>query len=75
MRTSALWVTPTEFDEPVCRDPNDDKFIEAALVAGARTVIARDLDLTVSVKPFGVEILTPRASPSRLPRAQRGLLN
>ena len=40
LRTSALWVTPVPFEEKVCRDPKDDKFIEAALAAGARTVIA-----------------------------------
>ena len=75
MRTSALWVTPVKLREPVCRDPSDDKFIEAALAAGARTLIARDPDLTVLQKPFGIEILTPRAWLSRLPRAQRRLLD
>lgn len=75
MRTSAIWVTPVKFREPVCRDRNDDKFIEAALVAGARTLIARDSDLTVLRKPFGIEILTPRAWLSRLSRAQRRQLD
>jgi putative PIN family toxin of toxin-antitoxin system len=75
LRTSALWVTPVKLREPVCRDWKDDKFIEAALAAGARTLIARDTDLTVLEKPFGIEILTPRAWLSRLPRAQRRLLD
>lgn len=75
MRSSALWVTPVKLREPVCRDCNDDKFIEAALAAGARTLIARDPDLTVLQKPFGIEILTPRALLSRLPRVQRRLLD
>jgi putative PIN family toxin of toxin-antitoxin system len=75
MRTSALWVTPVKLREPVCRDRQDNKFIEAALAAGARTLIARDADLTVLEKPFGVEILTPRAWLARLPRAQRRLLD
>src|SRR5271165_5259006 len=44
LRTSALWVTPVSLEQKVCRDPKDDKFIEAALAAGARTVIARDRD-------------------------------
>lgn len=74
MRFSALWVTPVKLREPVCRDRHDDKFIEAALAAGARTLIARDADLTVLQKPFGIEILTPRAWLSRLPRPQRRLL-
>lgn len=74
MRSSALWVTPVKLRDPVCRDHHDDKFIEAALAAGARTLIARDADLTVLQKPFGVEILTPRAWLSRLPRSNRRLL-
>ena len=74
MRHSALWVTPMKLRQPVCRDPYDDKFIEAALAAGARTLIARDPDLTVLHKPFGIEILTPRAWLSRLSRTQRRLL-
>ena len=75
MRSSALWVTPMRLREPVWRDHHDDKFIEAALAAEARTLVARDADLTVLQKPFGVEILTPRAWLSRLPRAQRRLLD
>jgi putative PIN family toxin of toxin-antitoxin system len=74
-RNSALWVTPVPLPEPVCRDRHDDKFIAAALAAGSRTLIARDADLTVLQKPFGVEILTPRAWLSRLPRTQRRLLD
>jgi predicted nucleic acid-binding protein len=61
--------------EPVCRDRHDDKFIEAALAAGARTLIARDAGLTVLERPFGIELLTPRAWLSRLPRAQRRVLD
>jgi hypothetical protein len=38
-------------------------------------LIARDADLTVLQKPFGIEILTPRAWLSRLTRAHRRLLD
>lgn len=61
LRTSALWVTPVSLEQKVCRDPKDDKFIEAALTAGAPTVIARDRDLMVLDKPFGIVMQTPRA--------------
>jgi uncharacterized protein len=71
IRTSALWVTPEPLSVPVCRDPHDDKFIAAALAAKARLVLARDPDLTVLRKPFGIEILTPRQCLARLPRALR----
>ena len=55
MRSSALWVTPVKLREPVCRDRHDDKFIEAALAARARTLIARDADLTVCRNRSGLK--------------------
>ncbi|MBM3882404.1 MAG: putative toxin-antitoxin system toxin component, PIN family [Verrucomicrobia bacterium] len=75
LKVAAVWVIPVPLGRSVCRDPKDDKFIEAALAAGAQTLIARDPDLTVLRKPFGIEILTPRAWLARLPRAQRRLLD
>jgi putative PIN family toxin of toxin-antitoxin system len=72
LRTSALWVTPVPFQEKVCRDPKDNKFIEAALAEQeCDTIIARDQDLTVLEKPFGIEMLTPRVWLSTLTRPQR----
>jgi len=38
-------------------------------------VIARDYDLTVLEKPFGIEIQTPRVWPGALTRPQRRLLD
>jgi predicted nucleic acid-binding protein len=75
LRTSALWITPVSLEQKVCRDPKDDKFIEAALTAGARTVIARDRDLTVLKKPFGIAMQTPRVWLGTLTRAQRRSLD
>jgi putative PIN family toxin of toxin-antitoxin system len=74
LRTSALWVTPVTLGQKVCRDPKDDKFIEAALAAGACTVIARDRDLTVLEKPFGITMQTRRVWLGKLTRPQRRLL-
>jgi len=71
IQTSALWVTPAPLTKPVCRDPKDDMFIEAALAAPARLLIARDADLTDLERPFGVEIVTPRQFLGRLPRQVR----
>jgi uncharacterized protein len=71
IRERALWVMPEPLGSPVCRDPKDDKFIEAALAARARLLLARDADLTDLEKPFGVEIVTPRQFLSRLPRHVR----
>jgi len=67
----ALWVVPEPLPRQVCRDPKDDKFIEAALAARARLLLARDADLTDLEKPFGVEIVTPRQFLGRLPRQVR----
>ena len=61
LRTSALWVTPVPFQDEVCRDPKDNKFVEAALgEQECYTIIARDRGLTVSEKPFGIDLYTPR---------------
>jgi len=71
VRRTALWAIPRPLTKPVCRDPRDDIVIEAALAAGARTIIARDKDLTMLEKPFGIRILTPRAWLATLSRADR----
>ena len=55
----------------MCRDPKDDKFIEAALAAGAGAIIARDRDLTVLEQPFGIAMRTPRSWLATLSRAER----
>lgn len=41
------------------------------LASQAKTVIARDTDLTDLEKPFGIEIVTPRQFLARLPRRTR----
>ncbi len=42
-----------------CRDPRDDKFLEAAINGGADLLVTGDKDL-LALRPFsGVEILTP----------------
>jgi predicted nucleic acid-binding protein len=71
IRGSTLWVTPAPLSAAVCRDRDDDKFIEAALAAKARLLIVRDPDLTDVEKPFGIDILTPRQYLARLPRPMR----
>lgn len=43
----------------VCRDPEDDKFLAAAVESGARYLVSGDRDL-LDLKSFrGVEIVTP----------------
>jgi len=75
IRHSGYWVAPHALGQTVCRDPNDDLMIEAALASGARTIIARDPDLAILKKPFGIQILTPRAWLASLSRADRRRLD
>lgn len=70
-RAVALWVSPMTLEQPVCRDRADDMFIEAALGAECDLIVARDRDLTVLEKPFGIAVLTPRAFLAELSRSER----
>ena len=71
LRIPALWVALSPLGKRVCRDPKDDKFIAAALAAGSRSIIARDHDLTVLEKPFGIAMQTPRIWLGTLSRTER----
>ena len=51
---------------PRCTDPNDQKFVDLALAAGASALLSRDravLKLAGAARRFGVHILTPAAWP------------
>jgi uncharacterized protein len=53
-------VEPVSFAEPVCSDPDDDKFLEAALAARAGHVVSGYAAL-LKVKQYrGIEIVRPR---------------
>ena len=64
-------VEPAPLGKRRSRDPNDDPYLACALAARASFIISRDPDLLELGKPFGVEILTPRAY---LSRAAEGFL-
>lgn len=60
----AFWVEVTQTISALafCRDPEDDKFIHAALAAGAGWLVTGDKDLLVlseSLLPSGVRIISP----------------
>ncbi len=56
----AEWVTVTGRIR-VCRDPDDDKFLETAINGEASCIVTGDADL-LALDPFdGLRILTPRA--------------
>lgn len=49
------------------QDPDDDKFIDAALTAGATTIVSGDRHLLALGTVEGIEILTARQFLDRLP--------
>lgn len=62
--TVAFWVdVPQQIaGQSFCRDADDDKFIHAALAAGADWLVTGDNDLLVlseNLLPFGVRIMSP----------------
>lgn len=53
-------VEPEELPEPVCDDPDDDKFIACAISGRARYIVSGDKQLLRLSGYQDVEILTPR---------------
>jgi putative PIN family toxin of toxin-antitoxin system len=52
-------VEPVPFSEPVCRDPDDDKFLEAAIAAGADYIVSGDKALLNVKFHHEVEVVRP----------------
>jgi putative PIN family toxin of toxin-antitoxin system len=66
----ATVLAPVTLDEPVSPDPDDDKFVECALAAGADFIVTRDRHLLELEKPFGIAVLDDRQFLRRLGRVQ-----
>ena len=60
VRTFARAVPTTVTVSGVCRDPDDDKFLDAALSGGARYIVSSDHDLQVLDEYQDVKVLSPR---------------
>ena len=58
VRERAIFVTPAS-NAPTCRDPKDDKFLEAALAGGANCIVSGDADLLEMGSFEGNPILRP----------------
>ncbi len=54
-------VTPISFDQPVCRDPDDDRILGTAVAGKAECIITGDKDLLVLQQYAGVEIIAPNS--------------
>lgn len=66
-RQQAQWVEPVPLAKPVCRDPDDDWVLAAAVAGRAEMVVSGDKDLLSLKKYQGVPILTPRQFIERQP--------
>lgn len=53
------FVTPALLGKRRSRDPQDDRYLAAALGVGAAAVVSNDRDLLALGKPFGVPVVTP----------------
>jgi predicted nucleic acid-binding protein len=54
-------VSPAPLGKPRSRDPGGDPYLGCAPAARAEFIITRDPDMLELEKPFGIQILTPRA--------------
>jgi uncharacterized protein len=59
-------IEPAPLGKLRSRDVKDDPYLACALSAKANCLVTRDSDLLVLQKPFGIEVLTPRAFMSRI---------
>lgn len=69
-RQHAEWCEPLPLAEPVCRDPDDDAVLAAALAGGAEAIVTGDADLTLGTYS-GIEIISPRQFVARQTRPRR----
>lgn len=65
------WAEAAWLGKPRSRDQKDDPYLACALAAEADFIVSRDPDLLSLGKPFGIEIVTPRALLNRLHRGLR----
>ena len=58
--SSSLLVQAYELAEPVCDDPDDDKFIACALAGDAKVIASGDRHLLAVSGYRGIKVLRPR---------------
>jgi len=60
------WAEAAPLGKQRSRDPKDDPYLACALAAKAEFIVSHDPDLLSLGKPFGIQVLTPRAILTRL---------
>lgn len=68
LAAAASFVDAPPLPEPVSADPDDDKFLAAALAARAAIIVSGDRHLLAVSGWRGIAVLTPRAFVERLER-------
>lgn len=56
----AVVVDASALGQPVCRDPDDDKFLACAIAGNTKIVVSGDKDLLATSGYAGITVLTPR---------------
>jgi uncharacterized protein len=51
---------PVELKEPICEDPDDDKFFACALASGSKVIVSGDKHLLKVSGYHDIEVLKPR---------------
>ena len=57
--TKAIWISPISLIDQICDDPDDDKFIAAAISGNAQFVVTGDKALLRVGSIAGADIITP----------------
>ena len=63
----AIRVDDRDLPEPVCADPDDDKFLACALSGHARLVVSGDKALVATSGYRGIKVVNPRSFMYSLP--------
>lgn len=58
--TSSTICEPESLTDPVCKDPDDDKFIACALASGTKIIVSGDKHLLDVSGYQGIKVLKPR---------------
>jgi putative PIN family toxin of toxin-antitoxin system len=51
---------PARLNQPICEDPDDDKFFACALASGSKIIVSGDKHLLKVTGYEGIEVLKPR---------------
>ncbi|MFY9622264.1 MAG: putative toxin-antitoxin system toxin component, PIN family [Pyrinomonadaceae bacterium] len=60
LRSRMRVVMPSKLEGQICRDPDDDNILAAALTANCDCIITGDEDLLILKRYEGIDILSPR---------------